>query len=472
MQEYIRTEPAALRIFPAGRTDRASSRQTAALVTLSAAVLIVQIDTSVVNLAIRPIGQAFGADVAALQWVVDSYNLFYAVLLMTGGLLADVYGRRGVYMVGCAIFTAACLLCAAAPGITLLIGARAVAGLGAALMIPSSLALVRVVWPDPVARRHALGVWAACNGLGLAIGPTVGGVLIGQFGWRSIFAVVVPFGLAAMALAVRTLPRSADPTNRHFDALGQLLSIATLGGLVVAAIEVRRAPWIGVAALAIFLLSLAVFVRVETKRGAGALIPMNLFQLRPFQAAVAATAGMTFGMYGALFLLPLTWQSSGMLDPFGAGLALMPMALVFVLVSPFSGSVAARIGSRLATSGGVAMIGVGLLTIATTASMRSIIGAEIGLVLAGIGMGIASGPMFDLAIGAVPPARSGTASAIINVARIAGATIGVAILGAIFSIAQGGFFGLGIAMAVGGVVQLVGALTAWTLQRPSRAGQG
>ena len=469
MQGCDRPERAGLRVSLSGRTERASSRHTAALVTLSAAVLIVQIDSSVVNLATRPIGQFFGADVAALQWVVDAYNLFYAVLLMTGGLLADVYGRRGVYMAGCAIFTAACLLCAAAPGIVMLIGARALAGVGAALMIPSSLALVRVVWPDPVARGRALGVWAACNGVGLAIGPTVGGVLIGQFGWRSIFAVVVPFGLAAVALAVRTLPKSADPTGRHFDALGQLLSIATLGGLVVAAIEAHRAPWIGLAALVTFLLSLAFFVRVETKRGAGALIPMSLFQPRPFRAAVAATAGMTFGMYGVLFLLPLTWQSSGTLDPFGAGLALVPMALVFVLVSPFSGSVAARVGSRLATSGGVAVIGTGLLAIATTASTQSIIGAEFGLVLTGIGMGIASGPLFDVAIGTVPAARSGTASSVINVARMAGATIGVAILGAIFSIAQGGIPGLRIAMIVGGVVQLLGALTAWTLQRPSRA---
>ena len=168
----------------------------------------------------RPIGDYFHAGVGALQWVVDSYNLVYAVLLLTGGLLADLYGRRRIFMIGVAIFTAASLLCAAAPSIGVLIAGRALAGLGAALLVPASLAIIRVVWRDEAERGHALGIWAGCNGLAMAIGPTVGGLLIGSFGWRSIFLVVVPFGLAALALARPSIPESSDPQDRQLRCSG------------------------------------------------------------------------------------------------------------------------------------------------------------------------------------------------------------------------------------------------------------
>ena len=184
---------------------------------LCAAVLVAQIDTSVVNLATRPIGERFGASVSMLQWVVDSYNLVYASLLLTGGLLADLLGRRRVFMAGAAVFSVASLICAAAPTIPILLAGRALAGLGAALLLPSSLAIVRVVWPDSVERGRALGVWTGCNGLGLAIGPTLGGALIEGFGWRSIFMIVIPLSAAAFALAPVAVRESADPQHRDFD---------------------------------------------------------------------------------------------------------------------------------------------------------------------------------------------------------------------------------------------------------------
>ena len=161
-----------------------------------------------------------------------------------------------------------------------------------------------------------------------------------------------------------------------------------------------------------------------------------MFRPRAFRGAVAATAGMTFGMYGVLFLLPLTWQSDGHLDAVSAGIALMPMALVFVLVSPFSGVLTAKLGARFMTGGGVAVIGCGLLVIGMTAHSTSILAAEIGLALTGFGMGLATGPLMGAAVGAAAAARSGTAAALINVARMAGATIGVAVLGAVFAMAQ------------------------------------
>jgi len=439
------------------------------LATLCLAVLVAQLDTAVVNLATRPIGAHFQAGVDALQWVLDSYNLVYAVLLLTGGLLADLYGRRRVFMMGLAIFVVASLVCAAAPTISVLIAGRAGTGLGAALLVPASLAIIRIAWRDETERGRALGIWAACNGLAMAIGPTLGGLLIHAFGWRSIFLVVIPVGAAGLALAPRAIEESADPHGRSFDAAAQALGAVALGGLALAAIESHGRPLVAAIAFVVALVALALFLRVERRQGDAALVPIDIFRADAFRGAIAATAAMTFGMYGVLFLVPLTWQSSGALSATQAGLALVPMALVFVLLSPLSGRLTEKLGLRVMTAVGVAVIGAGLLVIAIGADRSSIAIDEIGLVLTGLGMGIATGPLMAAAVGAVGHARSGTASALINVARMAGATIGVAVLGAVYALAGGGANGLALAMLAGGAVQLAGAATAWTAMRERRA---
>jgi DHA2 family methylenomycin A resistance protein-like MFS transporter len=443
--------------------------QRLALATLCTAVLIAQVDTSVVNLAVHPIGAYFKAGVGSLQWVVDSYNLFYAILLLTGGLLADLYGRRRVFMTGAAVFTLASLLCAFSPDIRILVGARAISGIGAALLLPASLAIIRVIWPDPKERGKALGIWAACNGAAFAVGPTLGGLLIDEFGWRSIFLMVVPLGLAALFMAPRYIPESSDRRDRHFDATGQVLGALTLGSLVVAAIESQRFHTIAAAAFACALLALILFLKVEQKRGSGALIPPDMFRIRPFRGAMMATAGMTFGMYGTVFLLPLMWQSEGALGPAGAGLALMPMALVYVLVSTFSGALESAFGTRFMTAGGVAVIGSGLLLIGLTAHTRSLGAAEAGLILTGIGMGLATGPLMGVAVGSVTAARSGSAAALINVARMVGATLGVAALGTVYTLAHDGTEGLYLALLCGGGFQLTTAALAWRSIHPGHA---
>jgi MFS transporter, DHA2 family, methylenomycin A resistance protein len=432
-----------------------------ALLTLCLAVLFAQIDTAVVNLGTHRIGEYFHAGVDALQWVVDAYNLTYAVLLLTGGLLADLLGRRRIFIIGAAIFTAASLLGAFSPSVGVLIGARAVAGVGAALLIPASLAITRVIWLDSRERGRALGIWAACNGLALAIGPTLGGVLIERFGWRSIFLVVVPVSLAAVALAPITLSESADPQGRSFDARGQTLGAIGLGAIAFAAIEAHTNVWPALIACVVATVCIAWFVLAEKGVGPAALVPLELFSSKPFTAASVATTAMTFGMYGVIFVLPLLWQSSRGLSATAAGIALIPMALVFVMVSPFSGKLSERLGVRFMTAGGVAIVGVGLLLIGMTADRTSLGFAEIGLVLTGVGMGLATGPLMGEAVGAVPPARSGTASALINVARMVGATVGVAALGAVYAMFGSGPEGLLFAMVLGGLAQLSGAAYAW-----------
>jgi hypothetical protein len=238
-----------------------------------------------------------------------------------------------------------------------------------------------------------------------------------------------------------------------------------LGALAFAAIESHASGLRVLLALVIATAALLFFIRIEVARGSAALVPLDILRIREFRGAAVATVGMTFGMYGVLFLLPLTWQGTGWLNPTEAGLALMPMALVFVLVSPFSGVFVRRFGARIVTSGGVSIIGLGLLLIGAGADQPSILAEEIGLALTGLGMGFATGPLMGVAVGAVAAPRSGTASSLINVARMVGATIGVAALGSVFALTGEGADGLRAAMMLGGGVQLACAAFAWRAER-------
>lgn len=451
MDDMLRRKPFAM---------RASQRLT--LLTLCLAVTIAHIDTFIVNLGARAIGDHFDAGVDELQWIVDSYNLVYAISLLTGGMLADRYGRRRILICGALIFTFASLLCAAAPSALVLIGGRALTGAGGALMIPASLAIIRVVWDRPDERARALGIWAACNGVAMALGPSLGGLLIPWLGWRSIFLVIVPFGLLVALMAGSTIPESANPQRRAVDIPAQLCGALTLGSLTYAAIGAQSAPGaMTTAALVIASLSVALLIAVERRRGAGALLSPEIFSARRFRAAMIATTGMTFGGYGMVFVLPLAWQSSGRLDAAASAAALLPMSLVFVLVSPFSGMLSEKLGLRAATSSGVTLMGVGLLMIGLGGLQPDMALAEFGLAITGLGLGLAAGPLSAMAVGDVAAAQAGTAAALINVARISGATIGVAVLGACYAATGGGSHGLLLAMIAGSLVQFAGAGVAW-----------
>jgi MFS transporter, DHA2 family, methylenomycin A resistance protein len=439
------------------------------LMTMCLAVLLVQVDTSVVNLATRAIGEALHAGVMGLQWVLDAYNIAYAALLLTGGLLADLYGRRRLFLCGTAVFTGGSMLCAAAPNVAVLIAARAVAGAGAALLLPASLSIIRVAWSDERTRNRALGVWGACNGLAFVVGPTAGGALVDSFGWRSVFLIAIPLGLAAFGCALRVVTESRDPAGRQFDALGQIWGAVTLVAVALAGIEAGRDRTTSVVAMVAAIASLLLLLFTEQRRGSSALLPLDLFSRRRFVGVLAATATMTFGMYGVLFLVPLAWQASGALPAGGAGLALLPMAVVFFALSNYSGRLTERVGARAMIAGGTALIGLGLYVIALTTAGMPISAAETGLVLTGLGMGLNTGPLFGVAVAAVPAARSGNAASLINVARMIGATLGVAILGSAFALAGSGASGLRIAMALGGTVQLIGAGVAWLALRDEQS---
>jgi DHA2 family methylenomycin A resistance protein-like MFS transporter len=452
-------------------TDSFAQRSSAAsgkgllLVTMCLAVLLAQVDTSVVNLAVRSIGATLDASVAGLQWVLDGYNLAYALLLLTGGLLSDLYGRRRLFLLGSAIFTGGSVMCAGAPDIAALIGGRAIAGAGAALLLPASLSIIRVEWSEERARNRALGVWGACNGLAFVVGPTVGGALVDASGWRSVFLIAVPLGLATIGLALRAVPESRDPSGRHFDAPGQLCGAVALGGLALAGIDAARDAKVAVVALLIGTVACLLFRRTERRRGAEAMVPLDLFRSRSLVGVLTATSVMTFGMYGVLFLVPLVLQANGTLPAGAAGLALVPMAGLFFVLSNASGRIAENLGVRSMIGGGTALIGSGLLVIAATGAGEPLWLAEAGLVLTGCGMGLNTGPLFGVAVGSVPAARAGSAASLINVARMVGATLGVAVLGSAFAMAGAGAPGLRAAMLFGGTVQIVGAFAAWRALR-------
>ncbi len=460
--------------FPPIATDRASRRTPRAiLLTLCLGAIVATADTVVVNLGLHAIGQAFAAPLAALQWVIDSYNLTYAALLLTAGVLADWFGGRRLFVAGSLIFTLASILCALAPSLSFLIAARVMAGIGAAALLPASLALIRQLWPAPVERHRALSIWAACNGLAMALGPTIGGLLIHHWGWQSLFWAALPLSGSAAWLAFRLFPASSAAAPKAFDLTGQCSGAIALLGLSFFAIELHGArsalAW---AALLVGGSAVGVFIRAERRRGDAALVPPRLFHHRLFAGAFISTSVMTFGIYGVLFLVPLTWQSSGMLGATASGLALMPMAVSYSLVSLCTGWMTAHGGLARPAFGGVAIIGASMLLLGVTADLHELPGQETALALAGLGMGLATAPLMGLAVSAVDSARAGMAAALINTARMVGATAGVATMGAVYRFAGSGFPGLERAMLFAGCITLAGAMVSACLIRIGAASRG
>ena len=440
------------------------------LLATSLGVLLAQIDTSVVNLALKSIGADLHAGVSALQWVIDAYNLVYASLLLTGGTLGDLYGRRRVFVLGIALFTAGTLACALAPTPSVLIGGRVLSGLGAAFALPMSLVLLTIAYPAREQRAHALGVWASCNGLAFIIGPTVGGWLVDTAGWRSIFYMTLPVCAAAIIITFRAVDESAEPQDRRLDLPGQALAVTVLAAFAFAAIEGSRWGWTSplILAIAAFALAaLALFVWVEA-RTPGPLLPLGFLRLPVFSASLAVAGLMTFGMYALLFIMPLYFQTVRGGSPFMAGLELLPMSVAFVIVSQSVGLLTNRFGPRLVMTFGMACMGLGALGLAAIGAATGLVWIEFALFVVGIGLGLNTAPVNGVAVAAVPPARSGTASGMLNTARMVGATLGVAILGSVFAAYAGqqagagsGFLpGLRAALTGSGAAEMLGAVIA------------
>ena len=452
------------------KTNSASApRPGLVLLAASLGVLIAQIDTSVVSLAVKRIGADLGSTVSGMQWMMDAYNVVYAAFLLTGGALGDLYGRRRIFIVGVVLFALGSIACAVAPNTAVLLAGRALSGLGAALELPMTLVLLAVAYPDSSARQHAMGIWAACNGLAFIVGPTVGGLLVDTVGWRSIFYLILPLCAAALVLARTSVPESASPEGRKLDLPGQAAAIAALGGLSFVAIEGAHLGWtsVPVCTAAVVVAIAAVAFALQERGNAHGLVPFEVFRSRPFSAALAIAGLMTFGMYALLFLMPLYFQTLLGDSPLMAGVRLLPLSVVFVAVSRWNGRIVEGIGIRAAMAAGMAAMGAGELMLAFVSHGASPWLVSAALAIVGVGLGLNTAPVNSVAVANVAQDRGGTASGLVNTARIVGATLGIAILGAVFAhfagqsgAAEAFLEGLRPALGAGGVAELSGAVVA------------
>jgi MFS transporter, DHA2 family, methylenomycin A resistance protein len=451
-----------------GEAGGLSGGSHAILITMCLGVFLAQLDSTVVYLGLKHIGDDLHAGVSQMQWVLDSYNLVYATLLLTGGALGDLYGRRRIFACGIALIIAGSLICAFAADGAALIAGRTVTGLGSALEVPTSLAIITVTFRDTAARGRALGIWASCNGLAMATGPTIGGLLIDSAGWRSIFFLAVPVGLLALALGYAHVPESRHPEGRHLDPVAQVLAVIAVGALSFVTIEGQHWGWTSpviLATAAVAVAACVVFIRFEADRP-GAMVPLEIFRNAAFDAALAVAGLMTFGMYAMLFLTPLYLQSILGASAFVAAMELLPLSITFVVVSQCSGALMTRLGARIMLVGGMSLMGSGLLLLAAVLQAADLWTVEAALAIIGIGLGLNTGPVNAVAVAAVSPARSGTASGLVNTARMLGATLGIAALGAIYAshlqgdAPRGMLAGLRWAYFGGAIGELSGALIA------------
>jgi DHA2 family methylenomycin A resistance protein-like MFS transporter len=441
-------------------------RRSTTLIAMCLAVLMVQLDTTVANLALHELQRQLHSSVEQLQWVIDGYNLVYGACILIGGTLGDLYGRKRIFLIGALIFTVGMVLCAASINAMMLIASRAFAGLGAALALPGSLSILRVAYQDARERAKAVSLWAGTNGIAIAIGPTVGGALIHALGWRSVFYAVAPVGLLALALAAMSVEESSDPKGRRIDLPGQITAIVCLGSFAFAAIEGQTAGWGSTlirTALFTALISALLFLFSETK-SESPLVPLDVFRNRSFSAALAVTFSMTFGMYAFLFLFPLYLQTVRNATPLHAGLELLPQGLSFALLSPFAAAIAHRFGTRATIATGMALIASGIFAVSAAGAQTPMSLLFLEMIVIGAGLGFATGPLMAAALASIPSERAGLASGLVNTARLIGATLGVAILGALFAAygrPNGQFLtGMRLAMLAGASVESIGALVA------------
>jgi EmrB/QacA subfamily drug resistance transporter len=441
----------------------------------SMSLLVVGLDTTIVNVALPAIHRSFSSSLAGLQWVIDAYTLALATLLMLAGSTADRTGRKRVFAFGLALFTAASALCAAAPDLDILIAARILQGVGGSMLNPVAMSIIRNVFEDPRERAQAIGLWGSLFGLSMALGPVLGGALVDSVGWRFVFLVNVPVGLAGVALIRRFVPESRADHARRIDPVGQLLVIATLAALVYAIIEGQSRGWASGEILGLFAFSLVAFaalVRYELHR-TEPLLELRFFRSAPFAGASAIAICTFAGLGGFLFMNTLYLQDARHLSAFHAGLATLPLAGVLLVAAPVCGRYMANRGARrpLLLAGAVLTISPLLLTGLSVHTSDAVL--LVAYLLFGLGSGAVNPPITNTAISGMPPAQAGVAAAIASTCRQVGMTLGIAVVGAVIGAGSGRSLGRGFASAthpgwwiiagLGLAILMLGALTtsAW-----------
>ncbi|WNC93779.1 MFS transporter [Paraburkholderia sp. FT54] len=422
------------------------------LATVSVGFVVTQLDVTIVNIALPRIGADLHANVTGLQWVVDAYTLAFAVLMLSAGALGDRFGARRLYAAGIVLFALASLACGLALDATMLVAARALQGVGAAAMLPNSLALLNQSYGhDPKLRARAVGLWTAAGAIAIAAGPVAGGLLIAAFGWRSIFLVNLPIcaaGFLATLLWVpqpeATTPRqgrqSASATERdtnpcRIDLSGQCLAVVALTAFVAAVIEWRPLglghPLVA-GGFVLALIAAGAFIVVES-RVAAPMLPLSLFSKRSFSVAVLFGICVNLTYYGMVFVLSLYLQRVRGYTPLQAGLAFLPLTGGFLLSNVASGWVVGRFGVRLPMIAGAITAGLGYGLLHFVDASTPLIGLLLPFLLIPSGMGLAVPAMTTAVLASTNAVRAGTASAVLNTARQAGGAVGVAAFGALAS---------------------------------------
>ncbi len=404
------------------------------LLTMCFALAMAMLDNTVVNVALPSISRELGAGVSELQWIVDGYVLAFASLLLTGGIVGDRYGRKRTFLLGLTVFTISSLLCGLSQSTGQLIAARALQGAGAALLMPGTLSIITVTFP-PHERAKAIGLWAGMSALALALGPTVGGLMVEHLGWQSVFFLNIPIGIVAYLTARRTVRESRSEITRELDLPGLVLGSGALLAVTYGLIEANVRGWADpliLGSLAAAGLLLVAFLAWEL-RNPTAMMPLYLFRIPAFSAGNTVAFSVSLGMFATFFFLSLYMQLIRGYTAFEAGVRFLPMTIMIILTAPNAGRFASRHGSRMPMTYGLLLAGGGLLVL-------SRLGVETPywlmlpvFVVMGHGMGSTMSPMTAAVMNAVGPERAGLGSAMTNTSREVGGVFGIALLGTILT---------------------------------------
>ena len=437
------------------------------LAIVSVALFMVTLDNLVVTNALVSIREDLGASLEQLEWTVNAYTLSYAVFLLSAAALGDRLGRRAVFVAGLGIFTVASAAAAMAPSTGALIAARAIQGIGGAVIMPLSLTLLSEAFAGEK-RGLALGIWSGVSGLGVALGPVVGGAVVDGFSWHWIFWLNVPIGIALVPVALAILSESRGP-NRTLDVPGVALASSGLLGVVFGIVRAQALGWTSatvVGSIGAGVVLLAAFVAWEL-RAPAPMVPMRFFRNRAFAATNGVTFAMFFGAFGSIFLLAQFFQVAQGYSPLEAGLRTLPWTAMPIFVAPVAGILSDRIGSRPLMATGLALQSLGLAYLATVSAPDAAYGLLVpGFVMAGTGMAMVFAPSANALLSSVRPSEAGQASGANNTIREVGGVLGVAVLASVFT-GAGGYAspqdyvdGLIPAVWVGAAVLAVGALVA------------
>jgi len=439
------------------------------------ALFMVMLDNTVVNVALPSIQDDLHTSVAGLEWTVNAYTLAFGVLLVTGGRLGDMFGRRRVFLIGVVLFAASSLFIGFSQSSAWLICGRAIQGVGAALMMPATLSIITNAFA-PHERGKAIGTWAGVSALALAIGPVLGGVLVEHVSWQSIFFINLPVAVGAIAVTLFATHESRDETVvRKVDFAGIAAITVGLTALTLALVEAGAWGWSSPQILGLFALSIAglvAFAQIE-RRVKVPMVDFGFFGSRTFLGANIVAFIVTFSMLGMFFFLTLYMQNVLDYSPLEAGIRFLPTTLMVIIVAPIAGRLTDRIGPRPLITGGLTLVAMSLLWQSFLTPTSGFDFLLPGFVLMGIGIALVMSPMSTAAMNAVDQSKAGVASGILSMSRMIGGTLGVAVLGTFVGSAasQADFVdSLGQGLLIGGVFAAAGAIVAWTLISAELAG--